>query len=117
MVGNTGTYLDSPFHRFAGAADLASLPLPAVADLPALVVDARDRRAIGADLLAERLGGQRISGCAVLLHTGGDSGLGTPAYAHEAPYLTADGADWLSDREPALVGIDVRAYAVIEDEA
>ena len=27
MVGNTGTYLDSPYHRYAGGADLASLPL------------------------------------------------------------------------------------------
>jgi kynurenine formamidase len=41
MVGNTGTYLDSPFHRFADGGDLASLPLGAVADLSAFVVDAR----------------------------------------------------------------------------
>ena len=27
MVGNTGTYLDSPFHRFADGGDLASVPL------------------------------------------------------------------------------------------
>jgi arylformamidase len=38
MVGNTGTYLDSPFHRYEGATDLAGLPLEAVADLPAVVV-------------------------------------------------------------------------------
>lgn len=34
MVGNTGTYLDSPFHRFAEGGDLASVPLSSVADLP-----------------------------------------------------------------------------------
>ena len=30
MVGNTGTYLDSPFHRYADGADLAGLPLDVV---------------------------------------------------------------------------------------
>jgi kynurenine formamidase len=32
MVGNTGTYLDSPFHRYADGADLAGLPLESCAD-------------------------------------------------------------------------------------
>lgn len=106
MVGNTGTYLDSPFHRFAGGEDLAALPLRAVVDLPMAVVDVWGRRAVDADLLDRRLGGDRIAGAAVLLYTGGDAAFGTAAYAHEAPYLTADGAAWLADRGPALVGID-----------
>src|SRR6266513_1087837 len=38
MVANTGTYLDSPFHRYADGAALADLPLPALADLPAWVI-------------------------------------------------------------------------------
>src|SRR3989337_2825085 len=38
MVANTGTSLDSPFHRFADGADLAGLPLERTADLPATVV-------------------------------------------------------------------------------
>src|SRR5690606_16785498 len=38
MVGNTGTYLDSPFHRFADGKDLSELELGAVAELPGLVV-------------------------------------------------------------------------------
>ena len=106
MVGNTGTYLDSPFHRFAGGDDLAALPLRAVVDLPVAVADVWGRRAVDADLLERRLGGDRVAGAAVLLYTGGDAAFGTAAYAHEAPYLTADGAAWLADRGPALVGID-----------
>src|SRR6266478_8664210 len=33
MVANTGTYLDSPFHRYAAGADLAGLDLTSLADL------------------------------------------------------------------------------------
>src|SRR4051795_11055995 len=38
MVANTGTYLDSPFHRYADGADLAGLALDQLADLDAIVV-------------------------------------------------------------------------------
>jgi kynurenine formamidase len=117
MVGNTGTYLDSPFHRFAGGDDLAALPLRAVVDLPVAVVDVWGRRAVDADLLERRLGGDRIAGAAVLLYTGGDAAFGTAAYAHEAPYLTADGAAWLADRGPALVGIDAVNIDDLDDPA
>ena len=47
------------------------------------------------------VGGTSIAGTAVLLYTGGDAGFGTPSYAHEAPYLTADGAAWLAERQAA----------------
>lgn len=38
MIGNTGTYLDSPHHRFARGRDLAGLPLASLVDLPALAL-------------------------------------------------------------------------------
>jgi arylformamidase len=111
MVGNTGTYLDSPFHRFADGGDLASLPLTAVADLPLLVVDARPGgRGVGPDVLAAALGEavaeDRVARAAVLLHTGGDQAWGGEEYAQDAPFLTGDGAAWLVEHRPALVGID-----------
>src|SRR6185437_5863919 len=34
MVGNTGTYLDAPYHRYPGGADLSDVPLARTADLP-----------------------------------------------------------------------------------
>lgn len=95
-----------PFHRFGSGDDLAALPLQAVVDLPIRVVDVWGRRAVDADILERRVGGDRIADSAVLLYTGGDADFGTAAYAHEAPYLTADGAAWLAERDPALVGID-----------
>jgi len=38
MIANTGTYLDTPFHRFESGFDLADLPLEKVADLPGICV-------------------------------------------------------------------------------
>ena len=104
MVGNTGTYLDSPFHRYGDGTDLAGLPLEKLADLSAVVV-----RTIGSGVRAvgvEALAGLDVAGRAVLLHTGGDRDWGSPAYAVDAPYLTREGAAWLVERDAALVGID-----------
>ena len=69
MVGNTGTYLDSPFHRYADGVDLAGLPLEMVADLPVHVVLAGSSgREIGPAALPDA----GIAGAAVLLHIGWD---------------------------------------------
>lgn len=108
LVGNTGTYLDSPFHRFADGADLAALQLSAVADLPVILVDAtgRPERAVGADLLTAQLGARDLRGAAVLVRTGGDAAWGESAYAVDAPFLDAAAGEWLAARAPALVGID-----------
>jgi arylformamidase len=104
LVGNTGTYLDSPFHRFAAGTDLAGLALETLVDLPAVVVDARarDGRTIGPQDLPER----PVEGCAVLLHTGWARYFGTDRYGVDAPFLTAAGARRLVDGGALLVGID-----------
>jgi kynurenine formamidase len=104
LVGNTGTYLDSPYHRFAGGTDLSGVPLTRTVDLPAVVarVSGAARRGIDAGALAAL----DVRGTAVLLHTGDDARFGTPAYAEEHHFLTRAGADWLVDHGAALVGID-----------
>ena len=38
MVANTGTYLDTPSHRFEGKPDLAGVPLGALANLEGIVL-------------------------------------------------------------------------------
>src|SRR5947209_8789523 len=69
MVANTGTYLDSPFHRFADGKDLAELPLGSLAGLDGLLVRAPAvRRAVSRDVFE----GLSLSGRAVLVHTGWD---------------------------------------------
>lgn len=105
MVGNTGTYLDSPFHRFDSGTDLAGLPLEQLADLEGVLVrvEGAAERAIGRAALA----GLEVRGRAVLLHTGWASEWGTARYGSgEHPFLAADGAEWLVEHEAALVGID-----------
>lgn len=104
MVGNTGTYLDAPFHRYADGTDLAGLDLASCVDLPAVVVRTVEssERGVGVGALAAL----DVAGAAVLLHTGGDEGWGTESYSQDAPFLTADGAQWLIDHGAVLVGID-----------
>src|SRR3954466_11127176 len=41
LCGNTGTYMDSPLHRYADGGDLASLPLERLRSLPAMRNDAK----------------------------------------------------------------------------
>ncbi len=104
MVGNTGTYLDAPYHRFAGGADLAAIPLQRTASLPAVLirVTGGQSRGIGTGALAA----VDVRGKAVLLHTGDDIRFSTPGYADGAHFLTGAGAEWLADQDAALVGID-----------
>src|SRR4030042_5782294 len=54
MVANTGTYLDSPFHRYSEGQDLSQLGLPSMANLEGLVVRAEGERKIGIELLENR---------------------------------------------------------------
>jgi arylformamidase len=104
MVANTGTYLDSPFHRYAEGRDLAGLPLESLADLPGVVVRAAGRPARGIDVAD--LASLDVRGKAVLLHTGWDVHWRTDRYFDGHPFLTAAGAEWLAERGAVLVGID-----------
>ena len=104
LVGNTGTYLDAPYHRYAGGADLTGIPLERTADLPAVVVRVTGAQRRGIDVGA--LAALDVRGAAVLLHTGDDTRFGTPAYAEDGHFLTEAGAAWLTGHEAALVGID-----------
>ena len=38
MIANTGTYVDSPFHRYENGKDLSELPLESIANLECVVV-------------------------------------------------------------------------------
>lgn len=103
MIGNTGTYLDSPWHRYGDGADLAGLDLATLVDLPAEVFHLTDvGRAIGPEVFYDR----DLRGAAVLLHTGWDVHFGTPAYGTGSPFLTAAGVEHLVAQGVALVGID-----------
>ena len=103
MVANTGTYLDTPFHRYADGHDLADLPLARCADLPGVVVRTTEA---GRVLGREHFTDIEVAGRAVLVHTGWDRHWRTAAYAAGHPFLTAAVAEWLVAAGAALVGID-----------
>ncbi len=104
MVANTGTYIDSPFHRYATGKDLSRLPLKSIANLDGLVVrqTQSNARAIGADAFK----GLNVKKRAVLVHTGWAKHWRTNRYAEGHPYLTGAAAQFLVDQGAALVGID-----------
>lgn len=108
MVANTGTYLDSPFHRFAHGKDLSELPLESLADLDAVVVrrTERDGRTSGRAIGPDAFRGVELRGKAVLIHTDWAAHWRTDRYFEGHPFLTADAAALLAEAGAALVGID-----------
>ena len=104
MVSNTGTYLDSPFHRYADGRDLSELPLESLAALEAIVIRAprAGERGIGPEALASR----SLKGRAVLFHTGWARHWGTPEYFSGHPFVSEDLARALVEAKVTLVGID-----------
>lgn len=102
MVANTGTYLDSPFHRYANGKDLSELPLHSLANLETAVFRATDRTEIDASLFE----GVDVAGKAVLVHTGWSRHWKMEQYFEGHSYLTADAATFLRDAGAVLVGID-----------
>jgi arylformamidase len=103
MVANTGTYVDAPFHRFAGRADVADLPLERLANLDACVVSVDpERRAIGPESFAHL----DLKGRALLVNTGWSRHFRKPAYMEGHPFLTRAAAAALADSGVAFVGID-----------
>jgi kynurenine formamidase len=103
MVANTGTYVDSPFHRFAEGIDLAGLPLTSLCNLNGMIVRAdQTQRAIDAEQFRNR----DIKNKAVLIHTGWDRNWRTEQYSEKSPYLTKAAAEFLANAGAIMVGID-----------
>jgi len=104
MVANTGTYIDSPFHRYADGDDLSELSLKSLANLDGIVirVTGATERAISQEVFR----GVDIKDKAILIHTGWAKHWRTDQYFEGHPYLTAEAAEYLVKERAALVGID-----------
>ncbi len=112
MVANTGTYLDSPFHRYADGKDLSELDLQKLANLPAFKVSAQHKQAIDRSSFPR---GVDLAGKAVLVETGWSKHWNTPQYYEGHPFLTEDAAHFLADSGAALVGIDSHNIDDVQD--
>jgi arylformamidase len=104
MVANTGTYIDSPYHRFADSPDLSELPLATIANLEGMVLRVGEHD--GRKINALAFSGLDVRGKAVLIHTGWDVHWRTERYGHGHPFLSENAARWLVSEGAALVGID-----------
>jgi len=103
LVANTGTYVDSPFHRFANGIDLSELPLESLADLHGIVVHPKD---VGSAVTAETFQGLDVKGKAVLVHTDWSRHWGTEQYFEGHTFLTGEAAAYLVETGASFVGID-----------
>lgn len=103
MVANTGTYVDSPFHRFADGIDLSELPLESLADLEGVVVHVQE---FGRAIPAKAFDGVQVAGKAVLIHTGWARHWRTDQYFEGHPFLIREAALRLAESNAAFVGID-----------
>ena len=103
MAANTGTYIDSPFHRYADGKDLSELALESIADLDGVVLRVpEDQNSIGPEIFS----GVEVKSKAVLVHTGWAQHWRTDPYFEDHPHLTADAASYLKESGVTLVGID-----------
>lgn len=100
MVGNTGTYLDTPFHRYAEGYDLSGLDLDRISGVPAVVVRVAGQAGRAIDWTA--FAASDVGGRAVLVQTEWDRHWRTDQYFEGHPFLTAH----LRDRGALVVGID-----------
>ena len=104
VCSNTGTYIDTPRHRYRDGHDLCGLPLSRVSNVPAICVKTpmREDRKIGLELFD----GFKVKDYAILINTGWSKHFGTDKYFEGHPYLTTEAAEYLADRGALLVGID-----------
>ncbi len=102
LVANTGTYLDTPHHRFENGFDLSELDLAQVVDLDGVVIQDP-----GPELRPDLITDLDVAGKAVLFLTGWSIFFGTPEYGGaDHPFASEQLVEALVDAQPALVGID-----------
>jgi arylformamidase len=101
MAGNTGTYVDAPFHRHRSGDDLSELALERLAGLPAVVVDGPD-----APGPVDIRSGAELGGRAVLIRTGWDRRWPDESYWSPGPFLSDGTVDRLVEDKAVLVGVD-----------
>jgi arylformamidase len=103
MVANTGTYIDSPFHRYADGIDISELALENLAAVECVVIRIDDDvTSIGPDCFNEL----DFRGKAVLVNTRWDRHWRTDPYFENHPHLVEASARRLIEGGAILVGID-----------
>ncbi len=104
MVGNTGTYMDCPFHRFERGRDFSEIFLSNLVDLPGVLIRCHQKSSLSIEIGDVQKADLR--GKAVLIRTDWSKRWGSDDYFEPHPFLTADAAQYLATQGVLLVGID-----------
>ncbi|MDI9882066.1 cyclase family protein [Flectobacillus longus] len=104
MVSNTGTYIDTPFHRYEDGKDLSEILIERTALLDAILISVPYQKSKKIDI--DSFKGFNLKNKAVLVRTGWDELWEQEAYYSENPFLTAEAAQYLVEQGVILVGID-----------
>ena len=88
LPGNTGMYIDSPFHRYPEKPDLAGPPLEKIANLEGVVVQATPDGPIGPEVFT----GLELAGKALLVRTGWPERWSGDDYLYSDSELTLGGS-------------------------
>ena len=104
MVGNTGTYMDCPFHRFADGSDFTQIELEDLVNIPGVCIDVPYEKYPSIEKF--HFVDKDVSGKAILLCTGWSNLWGEDAYFFDHPFLSEDAAQYLVQQEAKIVGID-----------
>jgi arylformamidase len=104
MVANTGTYIDTPFHRYEEGKDLSEILLDRIADIPGIVIHVPFQQT--REISPEYFHHHPVNGKAVLIRTGWDRYWRTDHYAEYHPFLNQEAAEYLLEQKVTLVGID-----------
>ncbi len=99
LCTHTGTHVDAPLHFRPGEATVDQFPLTSLLG-PAQVLDLRGVTRIGRAEL------QAVASARLLLKTDNSSWIRRGPMPDHPAHLTADGAQWLVERDVLLVGID-----------
>lgn len=111
MVGNTGTYLDSPFHRYSDGKDLSQLPLSSLAALDTICV-----QVASGNIHRDTFGDLDLRGKAVLIATDWSKHWGTETYYEGHPFVSLEAAQYLKESGAKLVGIDSYNIDDVQDK-
>lgn len=112
--GNTGTYVDAPFHRHPDGDDLASLALEKLVNLPGVLAPAFGDGEITVSAFTHL----DVRGKAVLVRTDWSLRWNVPDdYFHSGPFLTRGACEFLVRAGAALVGIDCANIDNMNDPA
>ena len=103
LCSNTGTYIDSPFHRYADGKDLSELELDKLAGLEGVKVTVPETTSV---ITEEVFAGLDVRDKAVLIETNWSRHWNTETYYEGHPFLTEGAAWYLRDAGARLVGID-----------